>query len=372
MRKVTPRMARLVIGALLACSVFAVGVERKVQAQGSTGAIFTMSNATTNLVYFYKRASTGVLTLNGTYPTQGTGAGGFNSQGAIIVGPTKHFLYVTNPGSDNITTLAIHPNNLTFVSMVSSGGTKPISLTAHGNRLYVLNYGSWNISGFTIGSNGSLTPIPNSTVGLSSTKVLPAEVGFSPDGTLLAVSESATNSLDTYTVDPGGIAHGPLVQNSNGVLPVGFAFDHLGYLIVSEATPSALSSYSVSPGGVLSVVSGSVPDHGGAACWVAVTNSAALPTEYTYTTNTHTSSISGYSVASNGALTLLTSNGISAQLPAGSHILDMALSADSQYLYVVQEFIGQITGFKVNSDGSLTQVTNVSGIPISFYGLTGF
>jgi 6-phosphogluconolactonase len=256
--------------------------------------------------------------------------------------------------------------------MVNSGGNKPISLTAHNRRLYVLNYGSWNISGFTIGSNGGLTPIPNSTVNLSGTHVDPAEVAFSNDGSLLVVSESSTDKLDTYTVDASGVAHGPLVQNSNGFIPVGFAFDHLGYLIVSEAMPSALTSYTVPLGGVLGVVDGSVTDHGGAACWVVITNSASLPSEYTYTTNTHTGRISGYSVSSAGVLTLLTANGISAQLPTGSHVLDMALSADSQYLYVVQQGLGEITGFAINSDGSLTQVNTVSGIPTTFYGLTGF
>jgi hypothetical protein len=101
MTNFTPRLARFVIGTILACSVFAIGANRAVLAQGSAGAVFTMSNATSaNNVYFYNRAATGVLTLNGTYPTQGLGAGGFNSEGALIVGPTKKFLYVTNPGSD--------------------------------------------------------------------------------------------------------------------------------------------------------------------------------------------------------------------------------------------------------------------------------
>ena len=50
---------------------------------------------------------------------------------------------------------------LSLVGIVYSGGVRPISLTVHDDLLYVLNEGGTpNITGFTIGTGGTLTLWP--------------------------------------------------------------------------------------------------------------------------------------------------------------------------------------------------------------------
>ncbi len=73
-----------------------------------------------------------------------------------------------------------------------SGGTMPLSVTIHGNIVYVVNGGgSGNISGFTMSSRGVLSPIAGSTLPLSSSAAGPAQISFSPNGRVLVVTEKA-------------------------------------------------------------------------------------------------------------------------------------------------------------------------------------
>lgn len=344
-----------------------------IEAQGGTGAVYTMTNdATNNEVMAYQRSATGLLTLIGPFSTEGMGTGdNLFSQGSVKLSPNKKYLFVVNAGSDDITSFTVQPGGgLSFVDRVASGGVRPTSLTVFGNFLYVVNYGGAmpNVTGFTIGSGGTLTEIPNSTRALSNQTAHPGEVDFNNNGTILAVTEGHTNKLDTFTVNSEGVATGPLVQNSNGQEPFGFAFDPADHMIVSEGVPSAVSSYSVSASGVLTLISGSVPDGGSQACWVIITNSSRFATPIAYISNTGSGTLSSYSISPAGALTLLASK---AATGVGS-ARDMGFGAGFGYLYVFEQAKGAITGFQVASNGSLNKITNVTGLPVTAYGLASF
>ena len=343
----------------------------------TTGAIYLNTNQTANEVWSYSRASDGTLTFAGSFPTQGAGSnsGNLESQGAIILSPNGKLLFVVNSGSNEITSFSVKSGGqLTFVSKVASGGTFPVSLTLHGSFLYVVNAGGTaaRISGFKVNAAGAMKAIANSARKLSTALPTPTQVGFNSKGTLLVVTEKATDKIDTYTVSPTtGLATGPTVQNSNGPGPFGFAFDNLGHLIVSEVKNSAASSYSVSSAGTLTVITGSLIDFGKAACWTVNTNSKKYPTQYSYITNTADATISGFSIAANGAISLLNADGRTFVLPTGGDPLDEALSSDSSYLYALEGSFGGIVGFQIQTDGSLVEVTNPLGTPTSSYGLAG-
>jgi 6-phosphogluconolactonase (cycloisomerase 2 family) len=184
---------------------------------------------------------------------------------------------------------------------------------------------------------------------------------------VLVVTEKATNKIDTYTVNEDGIASGPQVFASNGSVPFGFAFDIWGHAIVSEAATGALSSYAVAPNGALSVISPSVLAVGQrAACWVVTTKNG----RFAYTTNAASGTISGYGVASNGKLTLLDANGITAQ-PGGTP-LDMSISHDNQFLYAFNNGSHAINVYKIQANGSLSDLGNVPGLPAGGAGLAAW
>jgi 6-phosphogluconolactonase len=342
----------------------------------TTGRVYTMTNAVAgNVVNAYIRAANGQLTLQTSVSTRGTGTGAdLGSQGALIVSPNHKSLFVANAGSNDITAFQITVSGLKFVNKISSGGTTPISLTTNGKLLYALNSSGTtpNITGFRINANGSLSALAGATAALSGSGAGPAEVSFNRNASLLVVSEEKGNNIDTFTVGSNGLPGPALIQPSSGAGPFGFAYDNRGHLIVSEAPGSSVSSYFVNASGALSVISGSVMDFGKAACWIANTNNSGFPTQYSYTTNTGSDSISGYVIRSNGSIALLDPSGVTFQLSTGAKPLDMAMDSGSNFLYVLAQGLGSVDGFQINSDGSLAQVTSVSGLPSSAYGLAGF
>jgi 6-phosphogluconolactonase len=339
------------------------------------GAVYTLSNRVEgNAVLALSRSPDGSLTRVGDFNTGGTGTGAaLGSQGAIVLSSNGQYLFAVNAGSNTISSFAVRPDRLELIGSVASGGTLPISLTVHEDLLYVLNSGRTNnITGFRL-KNGSLTHLPASTRPLSTAAAGPAQVEFSPSGEFLVVTEKATNNISTYAVGNDGRASDPVVNASAGATPFGFAFGRHGRLIVSEAfggavDASAASSYDIGDDGQLTILSASVPTTETAACWFVVTNSG----NFAYTTNTGSGSISGYHVASDGALSLLTPDGRTAVTGDGSAPTDLALSVNSQYLYSLNSGNGTMSGFSVAGDGSLTDIAvGVAGLPASAVGLAG-
>lgn len=344
-----------------------------------SGAVYVLTNQVSNAVAVFDRAQDGTLTPAGTFPTGGNGnpvaqpgdppTDPLASQGALVLSDNNHLLFAVNAGSNEISVLSIGKNGLTLVDKVSSGGVRPISLTVHENLLYVLNEGGTrNITGFTLSDAGKLMPLAGSTRPLSGGSTAdPAEVSFSDDGALLAVTEKMANLIDVYVVGTDGVAGPPNPNPSNGMTPFGFAFDQRNHLIVSEAmggapNGAAVSSYNAALSGMVSVVSGSVPDFQTAACWIVVTKGG----RYVYTTNTGSGSVSSYTL-SNSALTLL--NSVAASLGSTSAPIDMALNNSSRYLYVHAAGLQTVAAFRVETDGSLSPIGRVGGLPFGAQGI---
>ncbi len=218
-----------------------------------------------------------------------------------------------------------------------------------------------NISGFRVDNHGMLSPIAGSTQAVTSATSV--QIGFSPDGRVLVVAGKASNTLDSFVVDQNGVAGPAQTFASNADVPYGFAFDNRGHLIVSEAS-GFVTSYSVSHDGTISPITDAQPTFQAAACWLVITKNG----KFTYTANAGSHSITGYSIGHDGSLSILNSDGITADTGAGTHPIDMALSNNSQFLYV-NNGIGGIGAFAVHADGSLSSIDGVSGLPTSTTGL---
>jgi 6-phosphogluconolactonase len=340
-------------------------------------AVFTSTNeAAGNAVVMYQRDNQGLLTLVDEFATGGTGTGmGLGNQGAIILSDDGEWLLVVNAASNNITVFQVERNGLLMTDLEPSGGELPVSLTIHDDLVYVLNAGgAGNITGFTL-ADGDLTPLPDSTRPLSGDPMPgPAQIEFSPDGSLLVVTEKNTNLIDTYEVGADGLATGggPNVQMSAGMTPFGFAFTPQGFLIVSEAfggaaDASAVSSYSIDIDGNLTAVSASVPTTETAACWIAITNGG----RFAYTTNTGSGTITGYAIKRpGGSLSILDADGITAETGPGTAPTDLALSNNSKFLFALNSATGEIVAFTVDKrTGSLTPLQSVGGLPVNATGL---
>jgi 6-phosphogluconolactonase len=336
----------------------------------SHGALFTETNsADGNAVAVYPKAADGSPTsLSFTVPTGGLGTGsGLGSQGSVVLSHDGSQLFAVNAGSDTISSFAVGSDTLTLQNVVSSGGSNPISLTAHDHTLYVLNAGATaGISGFSIDRRTGLTPLPGSSQPLSAGAAGPEQVSFSPDGRVLVVAEKGSNSIDTFQVAADGLAGAAQSSPSVGAGPYGFDFDNHGDVIVSDAASNAASSYALSKTGALTLVSGPVSTNGQAApCWLVVSNDG----RFAYTANAGSGTISGFAV-DNGRLTLLVPSGISADLGSGSHPLDEAVGTrGGHYLYILADGLHSLQTYRIDDSGNLTFVTAIPGLPTGDTGL---
>lgn len=278
------------------------------------------------------------------------------------------WLLVVNAGSDEVSVFGVNGITLELTDTVGSGGDSPISVDISGRIVYVLNAGSTNIAGFRLNLNGKLTPIPGAVRPLSTPEADPAQIEFSPDGRSLVVTEKNTNRILGYRVAPSGVASRARVSDSAGATPFGFEFDPAGRLIVSEAfggapDASAVSSYLLGVNRQAILIDGPVATTETAACWIVVTDNG----QYAYTTNTGSDTITGYRVESDGSLTILNDDGVTAV--TGDAPTDMALSDRSRFLYSMDSASDTISVFRIEAGGALTLVQTVVGLPAASVGL---
>ena len=91
-----------------------------------------------------------------------------------------------------------------FVDKVSSGGTTPVSLTVFSNKVFVLNAGTPNITGFTLTWTGDLDPIAGSTRSLPTGDQF-GQVGFNNWGNWLVVTDKTASNILVFSVNYLGI-----------------------------------------------------------------------------------------------------------------------------------------------------------------------
>jgi 6-phosphogluconolactonase len=340
---------------------------------GSVATLYTMTNAISgNTVVSYARNADGTLRQAASFATGGLGVGhGLENQGALALSDDRKYLFVVNAGSDDVSVFQITAQGLTQTARASSGGRLPISVTEQGGLVYVLNRGGEagdpngdTVSGLRLGADGSLTPIPGSTLPLSSPATNPAQIEFSPNGNLIVVTEHGGGFIDTYTVDANGVAGSHKAQQSAGRGPFGFAFRNGSQLYVSEAGGGTASSYAVDGQGGLQTISAAVQTQQATACWLVITPDK----KEAYVSNTASGSISEFAIGVDGSLSLIASVAASTQGPP----LDMAITSDGLYLNVLTAS-GNIEVFRIDpATGGLTQAQVLTGLPAGSNGLVSF
>jgi 6-phosphogluconolactonase (cycloisomerase 2 family) len=340
--------------------------------RSAPGAVYTSTNAAgSNEVLAFSRAPDGTLSAAVSYATGGTGAGaGLGSQGAVVLTDNGRWLLVVNAGSNDVSVFRVRAGGLERTDVEPSGGVFPVSIATDGELVYVLNAGGTNnVSGFRLHNDGDLVPIAASTRGLSGASVGPAQASFTPDRRALVVTEKGTNLITTFAVARNGLLSNRTSTPSETATPFGFAFDNRGHLIVSEAAggapgASAVSSYAVRRNGGLETITPSVATTQTAACWVLMTQNGRIA----YTTNTGSGSVSAFEVSTGGSVALL--HAVAANTGAGSTPIDMALSRNGRFVFVLAPGSGgTVRPYSIASDGTLVGLGPIAGVPATAYGL---
>lgn len=299
---------------------------------------------------FLRDGATGRLTRKGRYLTGGQGDAALaGAQSHAVVSDGEH-LYVVNPGSDDVSAFEIkHDGSLRLLGRTASQGRRPVSLTLHDHLLYVANEGNipfvppalpGSYSGFRIKANGSLEPIPGSTVAVPAGEN-PIEIMFNRDGSRVVAARVSSGIVDSFHVDGNGL----LTRNAQlpgQAGPFGGAVsptkpDQFFLTLVSPLAP-AVSSYHLPDTGAATVLS--TDNNPGLVdpCWAAaspdgkhVWASAAIPRSLTL-----------YDVTDSGSLVVKSAN---VPPDSGPASLDIALDPSGRFLY-------RLRGLSVPTPGS--------------------
>jgi 6-phosphogluconolactonase (cycloisomerase 2 family) len=330
-------------------------------------AVYVQTNeAAANRVIAFRRDEQGALAELGAYATDGAGSGAAHlpSQGSVLLAGDGRRLLVTNAGSGDITVFDVTAEGLQLRHVIATGA-EPRSVAEHDGLVYVLNTGDSSLAGFRLG-DGGLEPLAGSRRDLGEGADA-AQVGFTPDGAKLVVTERGTNSIAFYPVGSDGLLGEPHVAASAGPTPYGFAFAS-GALVVTEAFgaekgKAAASSY-VLENGSAAAVSRSVGNGRSEICWAVATRDG----RFAFTTNFADGAVSRYAIGADGSLALEDAvAGVAVEGETG--LRDEDLSADGRFLYAIDADSSRIFGWAVGGDGTLSPVGSWTGVPATVAGL---
>jgi len=376
MHRLIAPLVRVAVPVLAAASAVALGpvaAHASPTDQGTYGvpggtALFVQTDdVTANSVIAFRRGPDGSLTREATYLTGGRGGvadqaplDSLASQGSLTYDAGHGLLYAVNAGSDSISVFGVSGDRLQLRQVVPSRGQFPVSVTVHGDLVYVLDAGGTGaIAGYRV-AGGRLFAVPGSVASLGLANAdpplfitAPAQIGFDPQGRHVVVTTKANNTIEVWTIDHDGRPVHHVSNPSAGAVPFAFSFDDFGNLVVTEAATSTVSTYTLRPDGHVSALTTSVGDGGTALCWTATARG------YVFGANAGSGTLSSYRTGADGSLTLVSA--VAASTGAGP--IDMTTAEGGRLLYVQDAVAGEVQGFRVHHDGSLTLVTTVTGLP---------
>jgi hypothetical protein len=282
-----------------------------------------------NAVLAFERGADGALHEIGSFLTHGTGqfnipkvVGPDDSSQEVVATPDGRFLYAVNQGSGTVAAFRIRADGgLTFLGTFDTGGVQPDSIGIVGDKLYVSDRGDSTaaqsgtaapgLTGFTINGDGSLSPIPGSTVTFP-VNTIASQTLISRDGRFVFEDLFAANGTP-----PQGNTIAPFVVGGNGTLQLAPGGNVAAQAPGGTTAPPALLGAAVHPSlnivyagltglsevavftydatGRLSFVGATAPNNrgGSAPCWVAVSPDG----KFLYTGDTGSDSVGVYSLA---------------------------------------------------------------------------
>jgi 6-phosphogluconolactonase len=332
------------------------------------GAIYVPTNEIQNRVIVFRRGADGELSEGPAYDTDGAGDGEphLTSQGSVVLSTDGRVLLVTNVASDDVSVFDIDAGGGLVLRGRTPVGPAPKSVAEHGGLVYVLATGGPTVAGFRLADRG-LEPIAGADQTLSS-DADPAQVGLTPDGSTLIVTERGTDSISAIAVRSDGTLGAKETVASSGPTPYGFAITAGGTLVVTEAFraekgAAAASSYGLA-GTDVTPITKSVGNGRSEICWAVVTGDG----RFAFTTNFADGAVSRYSIADDGSLALEDATA-AITVDGRPGLRDEALTADGRHLYAIDADSGTVFGWAVAADGALAPVGSWGGLPMSVAGL---
>src|ERR671912_2245190 len=334
-----------------------------------SGAVYVQTNAAPNEVIAFRRADDGSLERISSVATGGDGDATphLQSQGSVTLTGDGQYLLVTNAASDDLSVFSVAADGSIELRELVHTGATPRSVAEREGLVVVLNTGEPGLAAFRLHAEG-IVRMEGGDQELAASDADPAQVAFSPDGSMIVITERGTDSIVTYAVAPEGTFGASREIASEGLTPYGFAFTSGGVLVVTEAFgaqkgAAAASSYAIEDGSLVARTS-SMGNGRSEICWAVITPDD----RFAFTTNFADGAVSRYAIAADGSLSLDDATaGIAVEGKPG--LRDLDLSSDGRFLYAIDADGGRISGWSVEAEGALEPIGSWEGVPKTVAGL---
>ena len=356
-------VAGILAGAAGATPSLAAGAHRSTSSAGSgaSNAVFVANDGLeASQIIAYSRSAAGTLTQVGEYATGGKGGqlegsvvDHTASQGALTYERSENLLLAVNAGSNTISAFSVAGDQLKLLQVIGSRGQFPVSVTAYGSYVYVLNAElGGSIQGFVV-NNHRLYPIPGSYRALHLPVAepgsgqqfthTPGQIAFTPDGSqLIVTTKAAGQSIEVFKAHP--LSPQGVITPEPGAVPFAITFDGAGDALIAEAGPSALASFALNFTGNATLLDSVATEQKGA-CWVVAAAG------YYYTSNTGSASLTGFQAGAGGVLTKLANT--------ETHPGPVDAASVGNFVYVQGGKEGTVDEFEVQDGGSLKSLGSV-------------
>jgi 6-phosphogluconolactonase (cycloisomerase 2 family) len=325
----------------------------------SAGIVFAQSDSVTgNTVTAYRHTADDGLRTEGTYATGGIGGklGGavvdnLGSTGSLKYDSAHGLLYAVNAGSNTVTVFGVQGDHLVRRQVLPTEGQFPVSVTVHGNSVYVLNaLGGGSVQGYrTVAGHLVLVPSQHRQLGLDPNATpqfthTPGQIQFSPNGDrLLVTTKSNTDSILVFDVTPSGeLSAQPTVTTAPGTDPYSMVYDAAGRVLTVEGVPNSVATYQFAGGDHLVKTSDTATGQQ-ASCWIVRDG------QFVYVGNAGSATISEYHENRAGQLTAI------GTVTTDPGTVDLAVSSNGRHLYAQTGGTGVVDAFTVQHDGTLVK-----------------
>ncbi len=254
---------------------------------------------------------------------------------------------------------------ITLGIFLISCGTSP-SRTA--GVLLVTSEGASSVTSYGINlSTGGLSQINTS----AQTQNVPSSIVLDPSGAFAYVTNSASNTLSAYSVNPNGTLTAVSGNPATGTTPVALAIDHAGhFLFVANQGSNDVSVFSVGSGGSVTLV-GSFPTGTPSATSGATPASVAVDPSgsFLYVANQGQGTISVFSIDSSGALTQVLGSPFAVRIaPSGLAVATTPTTnpVPITILYVANEGSNDVSAFVICE--TVSPSCAIAGTPVEVSG----
>lgn len=264
---------------------------------------------------------------------------------------TAAFFYAVGPGSNNIFQFQEQLTGQLASLQVFTAATspRPVAMALHPSRnfLYVANLTSNLVSGYNIDhATGILTPIGNA-VPPSPTGLSPVAVGTNSSGQFLYVLNQGDSTISIFTVDAGrglltniGTAPAPANPQTMVVSPTA------GLLFIASGSPATtITGFSIAANGALTQLP--APFTSG----VNVGGMAIEPKgQFLFAADAGNNTVLSFGIASSGALSPVAGSPFAT---GGTQPVWVAVDAATKFLFTANQGSNDISAFTINA-GALT------------------